>query len=74
MNITCQIAGFTDGSYGKTAFSGLDSQIIMEYEPFLSILPNFLPKNSTLSGFDAYLENNSSVLFDFADMFYYTLP
>lgn len=46
----------------------------MEYEPFLSIMPNFLPPNSTNMEFNTYLETNSSALFDFADMFYYTLP
>jgi hypothetical protein len=46
----------------------------MEYEPFLSILPAFLPSNNTNSDFNAYLANNSSALFQFADVFYYTLP
>lgn len=46
----------------------------MEYRPFLQILPQFFPPNFSNADFSAYLENNSSVLFEFADMFYYTLP
>jgi hypothetical protein len=74
MNITCQIQAFTDGTYGKSSEDGVDTRIIMEYAPFLSIMPNFLPTNSTNTGFNNYLTSNPSILFDFADMLYYTLP
>lgn len=63
-----------DGTYGKYGTQLALTQIIMEYEPFLSILPAFLPSNNTNSDFNAYLTNNSSALFQFADVFYYTLP
>jgi len=44
-----------DGTYGKYSDLNAINQFIMEYEPFLSIMPAFLPQNNTNTDFNAYL-------------------
>lgn len=52
-----------DSSYGKYGSEFELDQIIMEYEPFLQIIPSYLQANNTNPDFNAYLVNNSSALF-----------
>lgn len=71
----CTVVGFLNQTYGKYRDDiKVNGTLIMEYEPFLQYLSQYLPSNSVNSDFLEYLNMNSSALFEYADYMDYTLP
>jgi len=59
--VKCTVAGFLEESYGK--YPDLESQVIMEYGQFTSLLSSTLPPTGKILN-----------LYHHADMFMVTLP